>query len=75
MKGKNNMSLQCKNLPALEAFLEGKGAVSRPIDYGKQFSLPSGLLVNVFDKGTVTFQNHADKSVEVSEIEKFINKL
>jgi len=69
------MSLQCNNLPALEAFLEGMGAVSRPIDHAKQFSLPSGLLVNVFDKGTVIFQKHAGKSAEVSEIEKFINTL
>ena len=50
------MGLNCNNLPALKNFLEGtKKAKSRLIDYGTQFTLPSGLKVNVYDKGTVTF--------------------
>lgn len=68
------MGLNCNNLPALKNFLEGtKKAKSRLIDYGTQFTLPSGLKVNVYDKGTVTFQNHAGKDTEISEIENFIS--
>ena len=61
------MTLKCNNLTLLHEFLLNKNGIKSEINNATRFSFTSGLLVDVFENGTVRFQNEMkDKSfVEV----------
>jgi len=63
----------CKNPEALKAGLELNGTTERKAGGQEKCTLKCGLIVNVYDNGSVTFQGEITKSKE--KILNLIDKL
>ncbi len=70
-----NVQLKCKQIELLKTYLRDCGGVGKQIDHAEQFEFSCGLLVNVYDSTTVTFQNQAHSTDLVNKIKKFIDQL
>ena len=58
--------LKCKQVELLKGYLASLGGEVRPIDNAEQYKFPCGLLVNVYNTTSVTFQNEV-KSEELKQ--------